>query len=107
MERSRSSITVALLSGPAISCTAPATNAPFDVIIRGPATSCSIEVEGREVTPGELFEIAETAAQSRRRAHIDADMEQTPYRCLGGAIYTLQRAGFKDVGFVAEPPPRR
>ncbi|MBJ7444149.1 MAG: hypothetical protein JHD32_07530 [Sphingobium sp.] len=27
-----------------------------------------------------------------------------PYRCIGHTIYTAQRAGFKKVGFVAEPP---
>jgi len=95
-----------LLSSPAIGCAAPATFAPFNVVVRGPATSCSIEVEGRKVTTDELFQIAQPEARSGRRAHIESDMAQMPYRCLGGAIYTLQRAGFKDVGAVAVPPPR-
>ncbi len=38
-------------------------------------------------------------------AHIRADIN-TPYRCVGGAIYTMQRAGFARVGFISEPPPR-
>jgi biopolymer transport protein ExbD len=38
-------------------------------------------------------------------AHIRADVN-TPYRCVGGAIYTMQRAGFARVGFISEPPPR-
>jgi biopolymer transport protein ExbD len=29
----------------------------------------------------------------------------TPYRCIGGAIFTMQRAGFARVGFISEPPP--
>jgi biopolymer transport protein ExbD len=29
---------------------------------------------------------------------------EIPYRCIGHTIYTAQRAGFKKVGFVAEPP---
>ncbi len=35
-------------------------------------------------------------------AHIrgDKDME---YRCVGGVIYTLQRAGFLKLGFISEP----
>ncbi len=37
-------------------------------------------------------------------AHIRADIN-TPYRCVGGAIYTMQRAGFTKVGFISEPPP--
>ncbi|SUJ04370.1 Biopolymer transport protein exbD [Sphingomonas paucimobilis] len=29
----------------------------------------------------------------------------TPYRCIGGTIYTMQQAGFARVGFISEPPP--
>ena len=29
---------------------------------------------------------------------------EIPYRCIRHTIYTAQRAGFKKVGFVAEPP---
>ena len=38
-------------------------------------------------------------------AHIRGDIN-TPYRCIGGAIYTMQRAGFMRIGFISEPPPR-
>ena len=38
-------------------------------------------------------------------AHIRADVN-TPYKCVGGAIFTMQRAGFARVGFISEPPPR-
>jgi biopolymer transport protein ExbD len=37
-------------------------------------------------------------------AHIRGDVA-TPYRCIGGAIYTMQSAGFAKVGFISEPPP--
>jgi len=37
-------------------------------------------------------------------AHIRGDVN-TPYKCIGGAIYTMQRAGFARVGFISEPPP--
>jgi len=77
---------------------------PFRVMVRGPASSCSIEVDGHKVTTDELFAIARPEAKSGRRAHLDTDMGQAPYRCIGGVIYTLQRAGFKNVGFIAEPP---
>jgi biopolymer transport protein ExbD len=36
-------------------------------------------------------------------AHIRGDIN-TPYRCIGGAIYTMQMAGFQRVGFISEPP---
>ncbi|MES1975949.1 MAG: biopolymer transporter ExbD [Pseudomonadota bacterium] len=37
-------------------------------------------------------------------AHIRGDVD-VPYRCIGGAIYTMQMAGFAKVGFISEPPP--
>jgi biopolymer transport protein ExbD len=37
-------------------------------------------------------------------AHIRGDIN-TPYRCIGGAVFTMQRAGFARVGFISEPPP--
>ncbi|KQR87983.1 ExbD/TolR family protein [Sphingomonas sp. Leaf343] len=37
-------------------------------------------------------------------AHIRGDVN-TPYRCIGGTIYTMQQAGFARVGFISEPPP--
>ena len=36
-------------------------------------------------------------------AHIRGDVN-TPYKCIGGAVYTMQRAGFARVGFISEPP---
>jgi biopolymer transport protein ExbD len=35
-------------------------------------------------------------------AHIRGDVN-TPYRCIGGAIISMQRAGFIKVGFVSSP----
>jgi len=37
-------------------------------------------------------------------AHIRGDVN-TPYRCVGGAVFTMQRAGFARVGFISEPAP--
>jgi len=36
-------------------------------------------------------------------AHIRGDVE-TPYRCIGGAIFQMQQAGFAKIGFISEPP---
>ena len=36
-------------------------------------------------------------------AHIRGDID-TPYKCIGGAVYNMQRAGFARVGFISEPP---
>jgi biopolymer transport protein ExbD len=37
-------------------------------------------------------------------AHIRGDVD-TPYRCIGGTIFTMQRAGYPKVGFISEPEP--
>ena len=37
-------------------------------------------------------------------AHVRADIN-VPWRCVAGAIYNMQRAGFTKVGFISEPPP--
>ncbi len=37
-------------------------------------------------------------------AHIRGDIN-APWRCVGGAIFTMQQAGFARVGFISEPPP--
>ncbi|MES2442274.1 MAG: biopolymer transporter ExbD [Pseudomonadota bacterium] len=36
--------------------------------------------------------------------HIRGDID-TPYRCIGGTIFTMQMAGFAKVGFISEPEP--
>ena len=36
--------------------------------------------------------------------HIRGDVN-TPYKCIGGTVFTMQRAGFQRVGFISQPPP--
>jgi len=36
-------------------------------------------------------------------AHIRGDVN-VPWQCVGGAIYTMQMAGFSKVGFISQPP---
>jgi biopolymer transport protein ExbD len=47
---------------------------------------------GANITPDDIPEV-----------HIRGDV-QTPYRCIGGTVYTMQQAGFIKVGFISEPP---
>jgi len=54
------------------------------------------EVARQEAELGSVEELPEV--------HIRGDVN-TPYRCIGGAIYTMQRAGFARVGFISEPTP--
>ena len=36
-------------------------------------------------------------------AHIRGDIN-TPYRCIGGTIFAMPRAGFMRIGFISGPP---
>ena len=77
--------------------TGRAAPAPFDIVVRGPAASCTIEVGGRTITPQELLATARPEAKPGRSARIRLDTNEVPYRCIGGAIYSLQSAGFEEV----------
>jgi len=43
------------------------------------------------------------AKQELPEVHIRGD-SQMEFRCVGGVIYTMQRAGFQKIGFISEPP---
>ena len=47
--------------------------------------------------------VANVTDENMPEAHIRGDIN-TPYKCIGGAIITMQRAGFARVGFISEPP---
>jgi hypothetical protein len=55
---------------------------------------CRITVEGERVANDRLLAIAK---QATNRLGIVVYDKDTPYRCLGGSIFTLQRAGLKRV----------
>lgn len=46
----------------------------------------------------------EAAGLELPEVHIRGDVN-TPYRCIGATIYTMQSAGFVKVGFISEPDP--
>jgi len=46
---------------------------------------------GNNITPDDLPEV-----------HIRGDQD-TPYKCIGGAIFQMQSAGFARVGFISQP----
>ena len=55
------------------------------------------EIERQEAQFGKVDELPEV--------HIRGDIG-TPYRCIGGAVFTMQRAGYARVGFISEPTPK-
>jgi len=82
---------------------------------------CEVYWELQKVTSEELLQRADAALKAEidrlggpgadiddediPEAHIRGDIN-TPYRCIGGTIFTMQRAGFTRVGFISEPPPK-
>ena len=48
------------------------------------------------------IEAGQVAPEDLPEVHIRGDIN-TPYRCIGGAIYQMQRAGFSKVGFISSP----
>ncbi|WP_076072840.1 ExbD/TolR family protein [Sphingomonas montana] len=86
--------------------------------IRGSGDNCEIywgktQVGSKELIDRAVVKLREeidkqggpnAAGLELPEAHIRGD-SNTPYRCIGGAIYQMQRAGFARVGFISEPAP--
>lgn len=100
----------------------PTTTKPENVslsIMSDPAGGCAVYLGVARIHHEELlnFAVAKLKSEIARQggvgnpdlelpeAHIRADVS-VPYQCVGGAIYTMQMAGFSKVGFISEPPPQ-
>lgn len=55
-------------------------------------------------SPAGEAELKRLLPDNKQEIHLTGGME-TPYRCVGGLIYTLQRLGYNRIGFISEPPP--
>ncbi|MEA2999999.1 MAG: biopolymer transport protein ExbD [Sphingomonadales bacterium] len=100
----------------------PTTTKPENVSLSvrgGPGGACEVYWNLQKVNSKELLDRAVKKLQDEVKklggpqnvtednmpeAHIRGDIN-TPYRCIGGAIFTMQMAGFARVGFISEPPP--
>ncbi len=65
-----------------------------EALLEKSVEALKVEIERQENLYGRVDELPEV--------HIRGDVN-TPYRCIGGAIFTMQRAGFARVGFISEP----
>ncbi len=99
----------------------PTTTKPENVNISvrgGPGGTCEVYWNLTRVTSQELLDraveklekliedvggVENVTEQNMPEAHIRGDIN-TPYKCIGGTIFTMQRAGFARVGFISEPP---
>jgi hypothetical protein len=80
---------------------------PLLVDVARAGEGCAIEVAGRRFGYGESdFEQMRTLVSSwpNRRAILNM-VSDAPYRCVGGVIYTLQRARFERIDLEADGRP--
>ena len=81
---------------------------PQLVDVRQSGDGCEVQYADRIFTlpPQEEEIVAYFGAASRRKQSytVGGNMD-VPYKCLGGMMYLLQRAGVRHIDFVSEPPP--
>ncbi len=100
----------------------PTTTKPENVSLsvrNGPGGTCEVYWSLTKVTQKELLDravkkledqikavggVQNITEENMPEAHIRGDIN-TPYKCIGAAIFTMQHAGFQRVGFISEPPP--
>ncbi len=83
----------------------------------GPGGACEVYWNLTPVSSEELLDRAVQALEKQIAAvggvenineenmpevHIRGDIN-TPYKCIGGTVFTMQRAGFARVGFISQP----
>jgi len=85
----------------------------------GPGGTCEVYWNLTRVTNEELLDRGVKALEEQIKrvggvqnineenmpeVHVRGDIN-TPYKCIGGTVFTMQRAGFQRVGFISQPPP--
>lgn len=80
-----------------------AETAAFEVQVGGKDDHCAFFISGRLVTINELAAAAAREAKFRRRVRVYVASETAPYRCIGAAVFTLQKAGLKSVETILQP----
>jgi len=83
----------------------------------GPGGTCEVYWNLTKVTNQELLDRAVKALEEQIKrvggvenineenmpeVHIRGDIN-TPYKCIGGTVFAMQRAGFQRVGFISQP----
>ncbi|MGD9811672.1 MAG: ExbD/TolR family protein [Sphingobium sp.] len=100
----------------------PTTTKPENVslsVTNGPDGACQVYWNLTKVTSSELLDravaklkadidkaggVENLTPEDLPEVHIRGDIN-TPWRCIGGTIYTMQMAGFPKVGFISQPDP--
>ena len=64
--------------------------------------SKKLEVEIEALGGIEALESGQIPPEDYPEAHIRGDVN-APYRCIGGAIFAMQRSGYAKIGFISSP----
>jgi hypothetical protein len=72
---------------------------PLVVKATGQAKSCTVSVNGEVFSGKDLNQarLQRLVEEHGRRLVVDSD-SRTPYRCIGGLVFSFQLAGFRVVG---------
>ena len=85
----------------------------------GPGGTCEVYWGVQKVTQQDLLQravqkleklirdvggVQNVNEENMPEAHIRGDIN-TPFRCIGGTMFTMQMAGFQRIGFISEPEP--
>jgi hypothetical protein len=80
-------------------CAAPR---PLSIVVHASGGQCRYSVADRTFT----FDALMQAARHWRGRPLEVTVTgDAPYRCVGSAVFALQRAGAARIGYVSEPPP--
>ena len=63
---------------------------------------CGLRFEGKLLDRDALESLAKDWARDKREVHIHGK-DDVPYRCVGGTIFTVQKAGVVRIGFTVDP----
>lgn len=85
---------------------AQATPDPAAVTVTFNGSECGFRAEGREIGWNDLHVPAADWASEGRPVELVIGQD-TPYRCVGGAVFALQRTGYSSRSTVADPPDYR
>lgn len=64
---------------------------------------CRVVANGVEKRLNDVIAHVAPKLRAATPVHLNATMN-VPYRCVGSVIYQIQKAGFRKIGFIAEPP---
>ncbi len=104
-------VRVAALSAPLLLVACATTEHPAYVIAVEQQSDgdCRLALDGQVVRgkyPDLDEQLIRKAMPDKRGSVNVVGNGNTPYRCIGGVVFLLQRMGYRNIMFASEPPPK-